>query len=373
MSQTRHYAIEVMDRVVAQPRVAQDSRERFSCALQSSLTMSEVQNAFLAVAGEVIDAGGFGFYRIDPQTNRMVDFKARVDVDFLDDYEDYGRTDDPVLDFVLRERRPIDSSRVAKQQAWERSGAHEAIRVGGYQHSLEAPVIVSGTLFGTINFARSGSETGFGAADLVAAQMVSEHLGLATERALRYEKTGQRTTTLEHVLDRLPQAVVVTDLDAQALFSNRAARSDSTEPIPAEVITDLVAEAMEVFRTQGKRVFTRTSWDQRSGRRLVVKSYRLPDRDNAAMTLIFPCVSDNDAHLPAWDVLSRREQEIAELVSQGLTNKQIAERAFISENTVKQHLKRVFNKTDVRNRAELMQRIWAAGDHHDARPEPSGA
>jgi DNA-binding CsgD family transcriptional regulator len=91
------------------------------------------------------------------------------------------------------------------------------------------------------------------------------------------------------------------------------------------------------------------------------------------MTLIFPCVSDNDAHLPAWDVLSRREQEIAELVSQGLTNKQIAERAFISENTVKQHLKRVFNKTDVRNRAELMQRIWAAGDHHDARPEPSGA
>lgn len=355
--------------MVAQPRPTQESRERFSYALQSSLTMSEVQDAFLAVAGDVIDAGGFGFYRIDPQTRRMVDFKARVDVNFLDDYENYGRTDDPVLDFVLRERRPIDSSRVVKRQVWEHCGAREAIGIAGYRHSLEAPVIVSGTLFGTINFARSGSETVFDAADLVAARMVSEHLGLATERALRYEMTGQRTTTLEHVLDRLPQAVVVTDLDAQALFRNRAARTDSVEPIPQGVIADAIAEAMEVFRTQGKRVFTRTAWDQHSGQRLVVKSYRLPDRDNAAMTLIFPCVGEGEAHLPAWDVLSKREQEIAELVSQGLTNKQIAERAFISENTVKQHLKRVFNKTDVRNRAELMQRIWAAGDHRETPPD----
>jgi len=64
--------------------------------------------------------------------------------------------------------------------------------------------------------------------------------------------------------------------------------------------------------------------------------------------------------LPVWDVLTPREQEIAELVSAGLTTKEIASRAFVSENTVKQHLKRIFAKTDVRNRAELMQRVWAA-------------
>ena len=58
-------------------------------------------------------------------------------------------------------------------------------------------------------------------------------------------------------------------------------------------------------------------------------------------------------------MINHLEQEIAELVAQGLTTKQIAERAFISENTVKQHLKRVFAKVDVHNRAELVQLVWA--------------
>lgn len=349
--------------VAAPESLARAGRERFSAALQSALTMTEVQEAFLDAAGEAIRAGGVGLYRIDPDTRTVIDFRARVDVDFLDDYEDYGRTDDPVLDFVLREGRPIDSSRVADRTVWQCCGAREAIGIGGYEHSLEAPVVVSGLLFGTVNFARPGSEPGFSEGDLVSARLVSEQLGLATERALRYETTGRRTTTLEHVLDRLPQAVVITDLDAQVLFQNRAARNSAHGDSAYDaVVVGIVGEAMESFRSEGKRVFARTSWDKQSRQRVIVKSYRLPDRDDAAMTLVFRCTGDDTTHLPTWEVLSKREQEIAELVSQGLTNKQIAERAFVSENTVKQHLKRVFSKTDVRNRAELMQRIWAARD-----------
>jgi DNA-binding CsgD family transcriptional regulator len=41
-----------------------------------------------------------------------------------------------------------------------------------------------------------------------------------------------------------------------------------------------------------------------------------------------------------------------------LTNRQIAERAFVSETTVRQHLKRIFRKFDVHNRAQLVQSIW---------------
>ncbi len=341
------------------PPSTQDGRDRFASALQSALTMDEVQRAFLEAAGEVIPARGFGLYKLDEQ-QRMIDFKARVDVDFLDDYEDYGRADDPVLDFVLREHRPIDSSRATSQSQWESSGARDAIGMGGYRHSMEAPVIVSGMLYGTINFARTDAEPGFASADLVSARAVSEQLGLATERALRYERTGRRASTLEDVLDRLPQAVVVTDLDAQVLFSNRAARSRLGESAGG-VVQDSITEATALFRSDSKRVYSRTRWDQHSQRTMIVKCFRLPDYDDAAMTLVFSCARDENAQLPVWNALSKREQEIAQLVSEGLTNKQIAARAFVSENTVKQHLKRVFSKTDVRNRAELMQRIWAAG------------
>jgi DNA-binding CsgD family transcriptional regulator len=334
--------------------------------MQAAITIEEIEHAFLAVAGQVIPAGGFGLYRIEPESGHMLGVKAQVEVDFLDEYESYGRQDDPVLKFILQQRCAIDSSRVASRAQWDRTGACSALRVGGYYHSLEAPVVVSGVLHSTINFARPKGHPAFSNVDLVSARMVGEQLGLATERALRYEIAGLRTTVLEDVLDRVPQALVVTDLDAHVIFRNRAARSHAPEAgAPFGFVDDSIVEAMAQFRTFGKRVYTRAGFDRHANKQVVVKSVRLPDRDDAAMTLIFACADASAVNLPAWEVLSGREQEIAELVSQGLTNKQIAERAFVSENTVKQHLKRVFLKTDVRNRAELMQRIWTASSRQD--------
>ncbi len=51
--------------------------------------------------------------------------------------------------------------------------------------------------------------------------------------------------------------------------------------------------------------------------------------------------------------LSERELEITELVSEGLTNREIAERLYLSHNTVKVHLRNVFTKTGVASRTEL--------------------
>lgn len=46
-----------------------------------------------------------------------------------------------------------------------------------------------------------------------------------------------------------------------------------------------------------------------------------------------------------WDSLTPREMEIAELASEGLQNKEMAERLFLSPETVKQHLKSISRKT----------------------------
>jgi DNA-binding NarL/FixJ family response regulator len=52
--------------------------------------------------------------------------------------------------------------------------------------------------------------------------------------------------------------------------------------------------------------------------------------------------------------LTEREREIIVLIAEGLKNKQIAERMFISETTVRHHLTSVFNKLSVADRLELM-------------------
>jgi DNA-binding CsgD family transcriptional regulator len=54
-----------------------------------------------------------------------------------------------------------------------------------------------------------------------------------------------------------------------------------------------------------------------------------------------------------WDSLTPTELKVVELVAQGLTNPQVAERMFVSPSTVKTHLAHVFSKLDVHNRAEL--------------------
>ena len=58
------------------------------------------------------------------------------------------------------------------------------------------------------------------------------------------------------------------------------------------------------------------------------------------------------------DALSPREREVLDHVSQGLTNKEVAERLYISENTVKYHMKNILDKLHLRNRSQVI--AWAA-------------
>jgi DNA-binding CsgD family transcriptional regulator len=54
-----------------------------------------------------------------------------------------------------------------------------------------------------------------------------------------------------------------------------------------------------------------------------------------------------------WDSLTPTEHDIVDLVTEGLTNPQIAERMFIETSTVKSHLHHIFTKLGVATRSEL--------------------
>jgi DNA-binding NarL/FixJ family response regulator len=55
--------------------------------------------------------------------------------------------------------------------------------------------------------------------------------------------------------------------------------------------------------------------------------------------------------------LSHREKEILALMVLGLTNRQIADKLYLAESTVKTHVSAAFRKLDVRSRAEAVARI----------------
>ena len=59
--------------------------------------------------------------------------------------------------------------------------------------------------------------------------------------------------------------------------------------------------------------------------------------------------------------LTRRELEIVRLVAEGLRNREIAQRLFVTEGTVKLHLHNVYEKLGVDGRMELLLRVQSLG------------
>ena len=63
----------------------------------------------------------------------------------------------------------------------------------------------------------------------------------------------------------------------------------------------------------------------------------------------------NEQHLQEL-AITKRELEILQLIADGLSNREIAEKLFVSENTVKTHSSRLFDKLSARRRTQAVQR-----------------
>lgn len=55
--------------------------------------------------------------------------------------------------------------------------------------------------------------------------------------------------------------------------------------------------------------------------------------------------------------LSEREIEVLKLIAKGYKNSEIAEKMFVSQNTIKTHIKNIYVKLDVKNRVEALKRV----------------
>jgi NarL family two-component system response regulator LiaR len=59
--------------------------------------------------------------------------------------------------------------------------------------------------------------------------------------------------------------------------------------------------------------------------------------------------------------ITSRELEVLQLIAEGLSNKEMAERLFVSENTIKTHTSRVFDKLGASRRTQAVQLAKSLG------------
>src|SRR5437660_5241562 len=59
----------------------------------------------------------------------------------------------------------------------------------------------------------------------------------------------------------------------------------------------------------------------------------------------------------AWATLTKSERTLSALVAKGMTNRQVAERLFISRHTVDAHLRHIFRKLGINSRVGLARLV----------------
>jgi DNA-binding NarL/FixJ family response regulator len=62
-----------------------------------------------------------------------------------------------------------------------------------------------------------------------------------------------------------------------------------------------------------------------------------------------------------WQSLTAKEKEVARLISEGLLNKQIADRLAIAERTVQAHRSKVYQKLDAKNGIDVYKALQTLG------------
>jgi DNA-binding NarL/FixJ family response regulator len=73
-------------------------------------------------------------------------------------------------------------------------------------------------------------------------------------------------------------------------------------------------------------------------------------KDNIFTTLKIALSDKSDKNEEVMSKLSEREYEVYEMLAQGLSDNEIADKLFVSQNTIKTHLKSIYKKLNVKNR-----------------------
>jgi DNA-binding CsgD family transcriptional regulator len=209
---------------------------------------------------------------------------------------------------------------------------------------------------------------------------------LATLRRLEsLERQGSVLMGLEEFMGRLPMPTIVLRWTLKPVYQNRAARdfcavwekgpeqaklTKATLSVPSKILDRcrlLKQQWVDPSRTNASQ----TTLDEQQVHhptlphlRATIQLKQLKSAGVARPHFLIRCENlspDTDgsarlanSHLPVLAGLTRREQEVAQLVCEGRSNQEVADDACLSLPMVKKHLHAVFHKLEVPSRSRLI-------------------
>jgi DNA-binding CsgD family transcriptional regulator len=341
---------------------------RFASALFASRDLVELEQRLVSGFDRLLHAPMYAFYILDPLTGRPGDVApVNVSETFLARYErlPQGRESDPMHAHVLATGEAAYNLALMSMEEWLESPLYTNVAcLHDVRHVVEVPVVHGDTMIGTINFGTSEPDRGYTAGEVRLAEALGRLVGVAVEGIRAREDLEHELERARAALELTGSAVVLGDPEALELRLNESARRLLAQLEQGEKrLYALIAPPDE-----GRAGFSRhveVEYLDGTRGRLHGYSSRLPSGGGGGALVTVLELDGQPAEGAAGPLLplTAREREVAALVVDGLSDRQIGERLHLSRHTVSQYVKRIYRKLGIDSRVALtrllLDRRWA--------------
>lgn len=337
---------------------------RFADSICSASSLADLGCRFEDVLRPLFGVPMRGLYVIEPWTGEyeLVAGRRTVSDFFLAEYERAGREVDVLHAHLSRTQRPAYNLALMSMDEWLDHPLYTKVkRLQDVRQEIQAPVLTRDGVVGTIHIATSNPGRGFTPHEVELAAAVGRVVGAAIER-IHYAASVERERDQAQIaLDLTGTAVVISDAVGEPRHNDAARR------LLADVVDEEVQLNRLLARPPGTAGFSRhLEVELVEGGAAFLHGHSSvagPDGD----VLITVLELERDAgEIPerALVALTPREREVALRVADGLTDREIAERLWLSPHTVRQYVRRIYRKLDVDSRVALTRLLlgrWSGG------------
>jgi DNA-binding CsgD family transcriptional regulator len=239
----------------------------------------------------------------------------------------------------------------------------------------------------TIAILRAAKEGDFSSAELKLLRQLYPQFLAALRRIESLERERSVRVNFQQFLQRLPLPTMILRWNLKPVYQNPAARefcavwekgpeeakrTKANSPVPGEIVDQCRVlkqrwlDAQPQMRSGRQTEFTeeQVQHPRSPNLRATIQLTQIKSASVARPHFLIACedLCRNDERsgrlglfrLPRIARLTRREREVAQLACEGHSNKEIAENACLSLQTVKKHLHSVFRKLEVPSRTRLV-------------------
>jgi DNA-binding CsgD family transcriptional regulator/PAS domain-containing protein len=322
----------------------------------------------------LIHADAYGFYLLNVDSHKPERVAVRGAVErYAKAYEEVGYAYDPVLEHVSETGRPASDSSLFAPDEWQRQPLREALHMRKLARLLEAPVVVEGNTVGLLCFTRRSDDPPFTDRDIDMVHLISAHVRAAARHAVEFTKSQERCALLQAGLDVVNAPLLLSDRAGHLHYANKPAKallnSSASSALRSGLLARCLLANLEELALPGQTSAVTVLPLERTPSRgqpcILVRSLSIPETGGAILNVLYPQDDPGSPDVGGPDLgylssrLPPRELEVLGLVARGMRNKEIAQQLFVSTNTVKYHLKRIFEALQVSSRSELLSKVLA--------------